>query len=173
MRPAPTWTSFASLWSAMIHKYLDFFFSSSNESLDVKNGTTEYKGPHAFRYKAFSFTRLLSQCRPDCSICSGDLVNIVCIWLWKRLSLFLFFKSKVHSENKSKHFFSFQHQFHLRFSPMWGLLRCLGFLVLPTLQNKNKIKLKIIKESSNLDIHQPGKQTLPANRSPTIVKKNW
>lgn len=25
--------------------------------------------------------------------------------------------------------------------------------------------------SSNLDIHQPGKQTLPANRSPTIVKK--
>lgn len=77
----------------------------------------------------------------------------------------------MHSENKSKRLFFFPASASSEHLPMRGLLRCLAFVLLALQEIKNKIKYKIIKESSNLDIHQPGKQTLPAKRSPTIVKK--
>lgn len=61
----------------------------------------------------------------------------------------------MHSENKSKHSFFSKCLIVISRHPPENAVLCLF----------SKIK------SRSPDIRQPGKQTLPANRSPTIVKK--
>lgn len=110
---SPTWTSFASLWSAMIHKYLDFFlFLPQMNHWTLKMEQQSTKGHMLFGIKHSPSLGCYHSADLTAWICSGDLVNIVCIWLWKRLSLFLFLNPKcIVRTNQSIFFFLFSISF--------------------------------------------------------------